>query len=102
MIHTQIPRAEEIEADEWARCERDALQSLSNLPDPAETAGWLPTDLMFALCRSIQTQGALRILDEDAEYRWKLRLCGLVEINGPCLTAFGFAVRRVFLEREED
>ena len=101
MIHAHIPRAEEIEAAEWDRCEREALLSLANLPDPAETASWLPADLMMALCRSINVQFADRILDEDAGYLRKLRLSGLVEINGPCLPAFGLAVRRVFLERGE-
>ena len=99
------PKPERALSDEQERDRafRDAMRSLKNPIIPAEAAGWLGLAEIGALHGAIQAHGAWRLTRTDAAHAdlvHSLRLSGLVEINGPFLTAHGMAVRRVIKDAE--
>ena len=86
---------------EWTRAVEDAQRAVAAMPDAYEVAGWLNFKQVGALYRTFASRGAWRLTDEDAtdaDLVRSLRLCGLVEMRGPFLTAHGMSVRRVIRE----
>ncbi len=97
MIHDPPARSDN---DEWDRAFNDALRSIASMPDPAEAAMWLPETCIVGLIAAYDSRGAPRHATETFGIANEMRQAGLIEVNGPHLTAFGNAVRRVIMERD--